>query len=184
MKKIKTRDKIIDSAYKLFYKNGYNGTSIDDILKDANVNKGSLYHYFKSKKELLLAVIKERIAYSFEQKYKDIGKIDEPLKFLKENLLNSNDFDFKYGCALNNLIQELSAVDKDIANELLKVYKNLEYYYYLALKDLNISKSEKENLAKMILATVEGAIMAAKAAQNKEPYIQIINQLFKLIQKG
>ena len=181
MKKITTRDKIINSAHKLFYEKGFNGTSIDDILKDAELNKGSLYHLFQGKKEVLLAVIEERIAYNLEQKYKDIATVENPLRFLKQKLLTTDTFDFKHGCALNNLVQEMSPVDEDIAKALWKVYNALEDYYFLALREENMSEYEKKSVAKMMVATVEGAIMAAKAAQDKEPYLQIVEQLFCLI---
>ena len=179
MKKISTRNKIINSAHKLFYERGFNGTSIDDILKDAGLNKGSLYHIFKSKKEVLLAVIEEKIAYSLEQKYKDIATVEQPLKYLEKKLLTTDSFDFKHGCALNNLVQEMSPVDEDIAKALLKVYNDLEDYYFLALKEEDMNDEEKKSLSKMMVATVEGAIMAAKARQDKASYIQIIQQMFK-----
>lgn len=57
-----TRDKILDATFKLVYKYGYNGTSTAMVFKECNIPKGSLYHYFKSKKELVLAVVTERIA--------------------------------------------------------------------------------------------------------------------------
>lgn len=181
MKKISTRDKIINSAHKLFYEKGYNATSIDDILKDAKLNKGSLYHLFKGKKELLLAVIKERIAKNLENKYKDVATTKNPLQQLKHLLLTTDNFDFTHGCALNNLVQEMSPNDDDIARALLEVYSNLEYYYFLALHKEPMSDEEKKSLAKMMVATVEGAIMAAKAAQNKTPYVQIVSHLFTLL---
>ncbi len=181
MKKISTRQKIINSAYKLFYERGFNGASIDDILKDAGLNKGSLYHLFKSKKEVLLAVIEEKIAYSLEQKYKDVATAKEPLKYLEGKLLTTESFDFKHGCALNNLVQEMSPIDEDVAKALLKVYNDLEHYYFLALRDKDMNDEAKKSLAKMMLATVEGAIMAAKAAQNKIPYLEIIKQMFGLL---
>ena len=183
MKKISTRDKILNSAHKLFYERGFNGTSIDDILKDAGLNKGSLYHLFKGKKEVLLAVIAERIAYNLEQKYKDIATVENPLQYLQHKLLTTDNFDFKHGCALNNLVQEMSPVDADIAKALLKVYNDLEHYYFLALREESMSDEEKKSLAKMIVATVEGAIMAAKAAQDKALFIQIVEQLFKFFLK-
>ena len=181
MKKISTRDKILNSAHKLFYERGYNATSIDDILRDAGLNKGSLYHLFKGKKEVLLAVIAERIAYNLEQKYKGVATAANPLQYLQHKLLTTDNFDFKHGCALNNLVQEMSPVDEDIAKALLKVYNDLEHYYFIALREESMSDEEKKSLAKMMVATVEGAIMAAKAAQNKAPYIEIITQLFKLL---
>lgn len=181
MKKISTRDKIIDSAHKLFYEKGYNATSIDDILKDAALNKGSLYHLFKSKKEVLLAVIEERIAHNLHNKYKGVESASEPLQYLKNRLLKAEGFDFNHGCALNNLVQEMSPNDADIAKALLKVYNDLEHYYFVALRDEDMSEQKKMSLAKMMVATVEGAIMAAKAAQEKTPYIQIVSQLFALL---
>jgi len=184
MKKTSTREKILNSAYKLFYKQGFNGTSIDDILKDAQLNKGSLYHIFKSKKEVLLAVIEEKIAPILtEEDFKIIQVESKPLHFLEQKLLDVAFFDFKHGCPLNNLVQEMSPVDEDVAKALLKIYNNLEYYYFLALRDENINEKEKKSLAKMMVATVEGAIMAAKAAQDKEPYILIVQQLFKNLDK-
>ena len=180
MKKTSTREKILNSAYRLFYEKGFNGTSIDDILKDAQLNKGSLYHIFKSKKEVLLAVIEKRIAPILtEEDYKIIQAEPKPLHFLEQKLLNIDFFDFKHGCPLNNLVQEMSPVDVDVAKALLKIYHNLEHYYFLALRDEKISETQKKSLAKMMVATVEGAIMAAKAAQTKEPYIQIVQQMFK-----
>ena len=183
MKKISTKEKILNSAYKFFYEKGFNATSIDDILKDAKLNKGSLYHLFKSKKEVLLAVIEEKIAYNLEQKYKDIAMAKQPLKYLEEKLLTTDSFDFKHGCALNNLVQEMSPVDEDVSNALLKVYNDLEYYYFLALRDKDISNKDKKILSKMMVATVEGAIMASKAAQDKNPYIQVIQIFFKSLNK-
>lgn len=56
-----TRELILDKAFDLFYTQGYHGTGVSDILKACNLHKGSLYHLFKSKKELALVVIDERI---------------------------------------------------------------------------------------------------------------------------
>lgn len=55
------REKLLEVAFDEIYHNGYNGTSIDKILKKASKNKGSMYHFFKSKKELILAVLKGEI---------------------------------------------------------------------------------------------------------------------------
>ncbi|BAF71888.1 TetR/AcrR family transcriptional regulator [Sulfurovum sp. NBC37-1] len=183
MKKNSTRQKIINSAYKLFYEKGFNGTSIDDILRDSGLNKGSLYHLFKSKKEVLLAVIHEKIAYNLEQKYKDVATVEHPLTYLEEKLLTTESFDFKHGCALNNLVQEMSPVDADVAKALLEAYDNLEHYYFLALKSMDMDEEKKQTLSKMMVATVEGAIMAAKASQDKTPYLRIIQQMFTLLPK-
>jgi len=58
-KKQTTREKLLDYTFEEVYIHGYNATSIDSILKKAKVPKGSMYHHFKSKKELVLAMVGE-----------------------------------------------------------------------------------------------------------------------------
>ena len=52
------KEKIIESSKKLFCQRGYASTSIRDILEDSGTGKGQLYHYFLSKKEICLEVIR------------------------------------------------------------------------------------------------------------------------------
>ena len=60
-KKQPTREKLLDITFEEVYIHGYTATSIDAILKKAQIPKGSMYHHFKSKKELVLAMVKERL---------------------------------------------------------------------------------------------------------------------------
>lgn len=64
-----TREKILDVVYALVYIHGYNGTSMSMILKECGIPKGSLYHFFTSKKEMVLAVLKERISPKMDEFY-------------------------------------------------------------------------------------------------------------------
>jgi AcrR family transcriptional regulator len=56
------RDRVLSAAVKLFRRNGYHATTMDDVAADVGLNKGTLYHYFSSKSALLFAVFEERIA--------------------------------------------------------------------------------------------------------------------------
>lgn len=56
-----TREKLLDITFEEVYIHGYAATSVDTILKKAGITKGSMYHHFKSKKELVLAMIEERL---------------------------------------------------------------------------------------------------------------------------
>lgn len=179
--KVTTREKLLSAAYALFYKNGYQGTGIDEILKSASLHKGSLYHLFKSKKALLLAVIEEVIARNLQRKYAQLEQCDAPLETLFKVLHDVSAFDFRHGCALNNLVQEMSPLDEEIAKALSAVYTDLEGYYVMALRETALEN--KAALAKMMVATVEGAIMAAKSAQSPEPYFEIIDELERMVKR-
>ena len=52
-----TSDKIIKVSYNLFVQKGYEKTSIQDIINELGLSKGAIYHYFKSKEEILYAVL-------------------------------------------------------------------------------------------------------------------------------
>ena len=48
-----TRGKIVSAAWKLFYEQGYEDTTVEDIIAASGTSKGSFYHYFGSKDDLL-----------------------------------------------------------------------------------------------------------------------------------
>ena len=48
-----TKGKIISAAWKLFYEQGYDDTTIDEIIAESGTSKGSFYHYFEGKDALL-----------------------------------------------------------------------------------------------------------------------------------
>jgi AcrR family transcriptional regulator len=71
------RDELIDTALRLFSRQGYRATGIDTILAEAGVAKMTLYHHFKSKDDLIVAALKKRDAEWrawFVQRVDELGK--------------------------------------------------------------------------------------------------------------
>ena len=62
-----TKGKIISAAWKLFYDQGYDETTIDDIITESGTSKGSFYHYFEGKDALL-----GTLSYLFDEKYAEL----------------------------------------------------------------------------------------------------------------
>ena len=86
----KTRRRILDAAYELFYRKGFNRVGVDEIASASGVTKRSLYYHFKSKDELLASVLElqhelglARIR-KYENRYK--GDPDEILAVLFSEL--------------------------------------------------------------------------------------------------
>ncbi|MBQ9415168.1 MAG: TetR/AcrR family transcriptional regulator [Clostridia bacterium] len=59
-----TRGKIINAAWKLFYEQGYDDTTIEDIVFESGTSKGSFYHYFSGKDALL-----STLSFLFDERY-------------------------------------------------------------------------------------------------------------------
>ena len=62
-----TKGKIISAAWKLFYEQGYDATTIDEIIAESATSKGSFYHYFEGKDALL-----ESLSFLFDEKYMEL----------------------------------------------------------------------------------------------------------------
>ena len=60
MPALSKRDLIVSVALKLFYRNGFNATGVERIIKEAGVSKKTLYNHFRSKDELVLATLRKR----------------------------------------------------------------------------------------------------------------------------
>ena len=67
-----TRGKIISAAWKLFYEQGYEDTTVEEIIEASGTSKGSFYHYFEGKDTLLSS-----LSYLFDEKYEELeGELD------------------------------------------------------------------------------------------------------------
>lgn len=85
MRKTQTRNtkgKIIAAAWKLFYEQGYENTTVDEVIRAAQTSKGSFYHYFNGKDALL-----STLAYLFDEKYEELLAVMEPELGSYEKLL-------------------------------------------------------------------------------------------------
>jgi len=100
-----TKGKIVSAAWKLFYEQGYDNTTIEEIVDLSGTSKGSFYHYFDGKDALLGS-----LAYLFDEKYEELAeKIDE-----KQNSL---DLLFYLNRELFSMIE--NSIDIDLLTRLL-----------------------------------------------------------------
>jgi len=68
-----TRGKIIDAAWKLFYRQGYDDTTVEEIIEESGTSRGSFYHYFQGKDNLL-----STLADVFDRKYEELAETMDP----------------------------------------------------------------------------------------------------------
>lgn len=68
-----TKGKIIVAAWKLFYEQGYDDTTIEEIIEESGTSKGSFYHYFPGKDALLSS-----LSYMFDEKYEELMEEIDP----------------------------------------------------------------------------------------------------------
>lgn len=100
----KTKSKIVTAAWKLFYNQGYENTTIEEIIAESGTSKGSFYHYFEGKDALLSS-----LSYMFDEKYEELSESlleerdsYEILLYLNHELFQmiENSVDFELLCRL------------------------------------------------------------------------------------
>ena len=80
-----TKGRIISAAWKLFYEQGYEDTTVEDIVYESRTSKGSIYHYFEGKDALL-----GTLAYVFDEKYEQLMETMDPGMDAMEKLIYLN----------------------------------------------------------------------------------------------
>ena len=111
---------MLNKAFDLIYVNGYQATSIDEIIATTKVTKGAFYYHFGSKEQMGLAVINEIIyPETYQGLILPLKGSDKPVKdiykMIKNILFDSSFFKVENGCPLSNLIQEMSPLIEEFA---------------------------------------------------------------------
>ena len=178
-----TREKILDTVFELVYVYGYNGTSMSMILKKCEIPKGSLYHYFKSKKEMVLAAIKERLAPRMDAFYDFTNdEMQHPIDVLIDAVkkVATNEQLVLYGCPLNRLNQEMSTIDKDFETAITPIYEDVKSKIIALLNNTN-SQIDTTVLAEFVIATVWGALCLSPIESSKERYLATVSPLINYL---
>lgn len=183
-----TRALLLNITFEEVYTHGYQGASVLKILQKAGLHKGSMYHYFANKKEMVLATIQEKTKEVFGTKYEDVLKHNTLiLEHFETMLLSSYPIISERGCPLANLIQEMSNIDADFENLLKERYERLRNHIEkIILKAIDLKEfqcTSPYDASLFILSTLEGAILSAKAFKNKEIYDTTITSLFRILKK-
>lgn len=84
-KRQSTKSRIVKAAWNLFFKNGYEDTTVEDIIAASKTSKGTFYHYFKGKEALL-----NSLSYLFDQKYEELYGVIDPALSAYDKLLFLN----------------------------------------------------------------------------------------------
>ena len=106
----RTRSRIVQAANRLFYRKGYNRTSFSDVVDAADVPRGNIYYYFKTKDDILHAAVEYRLDVIHSMLEEWNRKFADPADRLKRFLqvvANSRQAMAQWGCPMGTLNTEL-----------------------------------------------------------------------------
>ena len=189
-----TRTRILRTAFQLFHEQGYHATGVATILREANVNAGSLYHFFRSKEELLVGVLEFalvllRPAVMDPAQRRSADPLERVFELLRQYRAGMHARGCRMGCPIGNLALEV-ADDNVPARELIQ--RNFENWVAAVKQWLDDAGGrlpwdlDRAQLARFVLTVMEGGIMQARAAGHLGPFDDSVAQLrlyFNALQK-
>ena len=174
-----TRDHIVEAADQLFYRQGYEHTSFSDIADAVQISRGNFYYHFKSKDEILDAVINARLANTRKmlEQWEIEGKQPEDRIRSFIHILIANRADIKrYGCPVGTLCTELAKLNhasQAEANKLLALFRTWLRRQFTLLG----RKADADALAMHLLARSQGVATLANAFHDEKFIKQEVKQM-------
>lgn len=180
-----TRQRILEAARRLFHEQGFHATGIATILREAQVNSGSLYHFFESKEALLVAVL-EWYADNLGPEVMDAVEasttdpIERVFALLGQYRMWWEMTGCTVGCPLGNLALEIGH-ELPRARELIDLnFRNWAASVKRWLDDAGPRLPhdvDRAELADTVLTIMEGGTMLCRAARSLTPYDRAVAQL-------
>jgi TetR/AcrR family transcriptional repressor of nem operon len=181
-----TRERLIDAAYRLALRKGFDRTSVSEVIAEAGVQRGSLYHYFPGKDDLGLAVLeRDRVGF-LAVLDSTLSRPGDPAKvlkgFFKAALKMHRDTGFVGGCLWGNTALEMSDTNPAYAQLVGEVFKE-----WLARVESVIHRGQAEgafrtdvtagDLARLVVAGIEGGIMMSRLTKSPRPFKTCLDSL-------
>lgn len=180
-----TRERLVDVAMRRFWADGYRATPLSAILEEAGVNPGSLYHYFPSKEDLLIAVLDRYLEGIgpmlldpvWEAHRDPIERVFGLLDVYRQNVVATG---CTYGCPIGNLALELADPPPPVRERIAANFARWVAAVETCLDDARDrfpDDCDVHELAVHVLTTMEGAVMQARAFRDVTPFDHSIARL-------
>jgi AcrR family transcriptional regulator len=181
-----TRDKIIESANKLFYEQGFHQTSISDIVGITGLSKGNITYYFRSKDDILKAVIDRRVA-GIEATLvgweKNCSSARARLNCFITNLLEGQVQLTRFGCPYGSLAYELGKTNENTRELSQAVFNLIRDWLTRQFSDLGFSSRQARDRAMELYTRGQGICVLAQVYNDEDLFRHEIKQLKKLIDR-
>lgn len=174
-----SRGALIRAGVALLSEKGYSATGLDEVLRSAGVPKGSFYHYFPSKDAFGAELIEAYATYfarKLDRCLRDGGT--EPLQRLRNFVADARDgmarYEFRRGCVVGNLGQEMSALPELFRDRLHGVLLDWQARTERCLREAQAAgeiaaDADCAALAAFFWIGWEGAVLRAKLERSPEP---------------
>lgn len=194
--RVSNKDKIIDAATDLFRFFGYNGTSVDMLIKTAGVSKSNFYYYFESKEELGLKVL----GMILEQQEKLISEVllnedggnihplERILRFYLEAVYAKRHLFLQSGSFFAKMALEQGSINENFRSVVESYFQKTEAAFEICTKqceELGILHEgiDPEQIPQIMVCHFKGATIMAKVYNSYDPIEKAYEALLDMLIK-
>lgn len=168
-----SKQRLIRCAAELFWKDGYAATGVSEILTAAELPKGSFYFYFKSKKELSVAVISyyQSVLLEKMREFATDRDFEEFLDAVFAFLQGRADGNSFFGCPFAVMGMETAVSRPDVAENYLDMLKQFQTLFCDVLLQSGLPQPHAELLAERLFAIYQGNLLLGRIS-NDSAYLE------------
>ncbi|HVZ32407.1 MAG TPA: TetR/AcrR family transcriptional regulator [Polyangiaceae bacterium] len=168
-----TRERIVQAADDLFYRRGFERTSFADIAEAVKISRGNFYHHFKSKDDILDAVVARRLVGTRQMlaQWEAAGADPcERIRLFIDILIRNRSLILKYGCPVGTLCTELAKLEHATLPEANMIFTIFREWLRRQFESLGADE-DADLFAMQLLARSQGVATLANAFDD-EPFLR------------
>ena len=177
-------DQVLERAMRLFWRKGYEATSIDDLVRATGINRASMYGAFGDKRRLFLAAVDRYVAKVSASRLADMerpGSAKAALRRYFQRLVQFSVADGRrLGCLLTNSAVELAPRDATVEARLRRSFATVETAFLRAIRrgqaqgEIDKRKNARA-MARFLVGAVQGIRVLARARPDRRALRDIVN---------
>jgi len=184
-------DKALDLALQLFWKKGYESTSMQELVGVMQVNRASLYQTYGNKYDLYLASLNRYVdttLAAINQVLEETGPALASLQALFQRLVMFSLKGGLNGCFINNTAVELGAHDQDLAKKIRDVWRRFEdVFATMVQRGIDngeiAANTDVRKTARLLNTNLQGLLVQTKINSSKKSLFDSVELIFSLIHK-
>ena len=177
-----TKTRIVVTADSLFYQQGFEHTSFADISKVVGISRGNFYHHFKTKDQILGAVIERRLAKTqqrLEEWEKEQATPLDRIKCYFSIFTVDRDEIKMYGCPTGSLSAEMTKLNHPLTDDSVRIYTLFRQWISAQFELLNYSSEKADALAMHVLSISQGIAVVFNAFKDEEFVVRELELAFQ-----